>query len=215
MTTPHEYRDIDGVLPEGELFELIMTTVNPDDTTNAAPVGVTRTGIFLEVTLSESSHTIRNIVAKGLGMLNIVDNPLTFAQTAFDQYSQELFMPAGSMSRCRNARAIIEVGIESSEVFIKRDRLGPSRFIRTVLNAGKVEVLRSSLPYSRSRAAAIEAIIAVTRAELAYNRGLLDIYGELKNRVLELKNLAGGPAGPSKVAFELCEERLDSITGGK
>jgi hypothetical protein len=213
MTIHHE-GDIENVLPEGELFEIIMTTVNPDDTTNAAPVGVTRNGVFLEAALSESSHTLENIKNNRTGIVNVVDDPRTFAQTAFDQYGQDLFVSVGSMSRCRNARVTIEVELESSKVFMKRDKLGPSKFIRAVLNTGKVDVLQPPVPYSRSRAAAIEAVIAVTRAELAYNRGSLEIYDGIKDRILEMKKRAGGPDGPSKVAFELCEERLN-FTGGK
>jgi hypothetical protein len=215
MTISREQSGIDGILHEGELFELIMTTTNRDGTTNAAPVGVRRNGKLLEVALSESSHTLRNIESNDVGILNVVDDPRTFAQTAFDLYDQALFISAGSMTRCQNARATIEVELESREIFIKRDRLGSSRFVRIILNTGKVEVLRPPVPYSRSRAAAIEGVIAVTRAELAYKRGLLDIYGELKDRVLEIKEIAGGPDGPSKVAFEICEERLDSIVGGR
>jgi hypothetical protein len=214
MTIPQVQWDIYDILPEGELFELIMTTMNRDGTTNAAPVGVTRTGDLLEAILSESSHTLRNLKNNGVGMLNLINDPLTFAHTAFDQYHQEIFVSVGGISRCRNARVIIEVGLESSELFTKRDRLGPSRFTRTILNMGKIEVLKPPVPYSRRRAAAIEAVIAVTRAEVAYRRGLLDIYGELRDRVHELRELAGGPDGPSKAAFELCDGRLDSIVGG-
>jgi hypothetical protein len=213
MTFSKKQRDIDGLLPESELFELIMTTMNRDDTTNASPVGVTRTSNLLEANLSESSHTLRNMKNNGIGILNLVNDPLIFAQTAFDHYDQEIFVPVGNMFRCRDATGIIEVELESSEVFVKRDRLGPSKFVRTVLSINKIKVLKPSVPYSRRRAAAIEAVIAVTRAEVAYERGLLDIFGELKDRVNELKELTGGPDGPSKATFELCEERLNSIVG--
>jgi hypothetical protein len=215
MDDPEMSTIIDDILPEDELFEMILTTKNDCDSTNATPVGVTRSGDIVVLALSESSQSLHNLVSNGVGILNLVYDPLTFAESAFGLLSPDRLVEDSPVSRLKKARATIAVHLDAREDFIRRDRLGPSRFVRLYLKIQKSMVYRPPSPYSRKKAAAIEAVVAVTKAEVAHERGLSEIVEEMEKLVRELKNIAGGPDGSSKEAFELCSQRLDTMKRGE
>ena len=206
---------IDRVLPEDELFEMILTTKNEDGTTNAAPVGVTRSGNHVMISLAESTRSLQNVLTSGNGMLNLVHDPLAFAESAFGLSDSDSFTPDNPVSRLKKAKVAIPVVLESGEEFVKEDRLGPTRFTRLILNIGKTSIYEPPAPFSRANSAAIEAVVAVTRARVAFERGLGDIVEETRESVHRLARVAGNSQGvPANRAFELCQRQLDLMVGG-
>jgi len=61
----------------GLLYETIITTLNPDNTPNAAPIGVTCKGLDeIIIYLHQGSHTVKNIKNNDTFIVNILNVPI-------------------------------------------------------------------------------------------------------------------------------------------
>jgi len=201
------------VFPEDELFEVILTTESDDGQVNAAPVGVVRRGHRAIIELSASTLSLMNLRKRESGLLNLVSDPMTFAESAFGIYDSKAYVPESPVKRLPNARASIPLGLDSCQNFTREDRLGATEFVRLTLDIEGLKIHAPPEPYSRRRAAAIEAIVAVTKAEVACERGLTEVLEEIKEEVNRLRRIAGGPDGSAVEAFELCVNRLEAMNG--
>jgi hypothetical protein len=66
------------------IMEIILVTMNPNDSFNAAPMGVRWIGEDLfEVKTFKSSQTYLNLQNHSASYINIVSNPLFFLNSAF------------------------------------------------------------------------------------------------------------------------------------
>jgi len=201
------------VIPEDELFEVILTTENAEGQVNAAPVGVVRRGNRVIIELSASTLSLENLRKKGSGLLNLVSDPLSFAESAFGIIDVGTFVHESPVKRLPNSRATIPVSLHSCENFVREDRLGATRFVRLALNIEGLKIHAPPEPYSRKRAAAIEAVVAVTKAEVACARGLTEILDEFGEKINRLRGIAGGPDGSAVKTFEICVKRLEAMNG--
>jgi hypothetical protein len=182
---------------------------------NAAPVGVRRKEEQLIIDLAEGTTSLENLRLENEGSLCIVYDPLLIAQAAFNELPSEAFQKMGAHESAGiiGSSAIVGIRVRSETPTAREDELGRSVFARLALEATFVTVTGCPIPLSRGVAAATEAIVAVTKAEVAVRRGLLQLlpkYEEAVRRCLGVAERAG--KDPSiEAAFDLCEKRMKEL----
>jgi hypothetical protein len=155
---------------EDSIVEVIVTTLNPDDTVNPAPMGITRgKGQTLMIKPFKTSRTYRNLVENPNACINITSEPSYYLQTAFkDEKFTGLHKP-----RFRGLR------LEQSDAYILLKRTDEreiddmrAEFSFTIQG---VETL-STAPraFSRGEAAVIDAVIHATRIEAFIEQGKIN-----------------------------------------
>ena len=147
----------------GSISEVILTTMNPDRTPNAAPMGALRTGPgTLEIRPFKTSNTYRNLLGHKRACVNITTDPSLFLVTAFKGERFEGFREASFKNDMRleasDAHLIVEVG-EGREVSDDR-----ARFTCKVSSVELCNLIPRA--FRRGVAAAIEAIVHATRIEV-------------------------------------------------
>ena len=143
---------------EGCIAEVVLVTVNPDGSPNAAPMGAKRVNrdVF-EVKPFKTSATYRNLLNDPRSTINVTSDPMVFLATAFkDEISTQ---PAVDGLCLRGCDACITLErIEGVEV-------SADRYL--FKNKAKDVSVYASHPmvFSRGVAEAVEAVIHATRVK--------------------------------------------------
>lgn len=143
---------------DGCIAEVVLVTVNPDGSSNAAPMGARRMGgdVF-EVRPFKTSATYRNLLSDPRSTMNVTSDPMVFLATAFkDEVSTQPAMDGLSLEGC-DACVTLE-RIEGVE-------LSADRYL--FKNKVKEVAVHASHPmvFSRGVAEAVEAVIHATRVK--------------------------------------------------
>ena len=79
-------------MEKGKQYETIITTTNPDNTKNAAPIGVLCSGNdIILCRIFKGSKTLENILRKKEFTVNICKNPELFTMSLLDNLPQDYF----------------------------------------------------------------------------------------------------------------------------
>jgi hypothetical protein len=195
---------------EGCIAEVILVTVNPDGSPNAAPMGVKRTGgTLFEVTPFKTSATYRNLLRDPRSTMNVTSDPTVFLATAFkDETPRQPAMDGLSLVGC--------------DACIKLDRVeGVELSADRHLFRNKVDevAVHSAHPrvFSRGVAEAVEAVIHATRVKAFRTQGRHGDAGALEEKVAECIGVvrrvsAGG--SPEAEAVDRLERMLDGWRSG-
>ncbi len=213
-----DQKTLELILPEGIHFEMILITLDRQGRPNAAPVGVARSGQQIFIDLAEDTASVRNMDQRSPTVLNLVLDPLIFAQAAFNQVPNNAFTALEAMPTpiIDGAFAVILLHRVSRKDFVKDDDLGPTKFVRSTFKGGDVRILRPPRPPSRRIGSLIEAIIAVTKAEVAARRGMIHLLPKYRESVLYHCELGRGTGGDrAEEALAMCMRRLDAIMMGR
>lgn len=194
-------------LVTGSIVEVILMTMNPDGTSNAAPMGALRVGPdTMEIRPFKTSKTYRNLLGHGKACVNITADPGLFLVTAF---KGECFEGFGGVSFERALR------LEGSDAYLfieAIESLEPSeeraRFACRVVSVEVCDTMPRA--FSRGAAAAIEAIVQATRIEVFTREAKLVEVERLIRRFSECKDVVERVSAPdSKEARVMRElERL-------
>lgn len=173
--------------------EVIVTTVNPDGSPNAAAMGVIRVGPeILEIKPFKTSSTYRNLLEHPRACINVTSDPALFLMTTF---KNEHFNGFQKASICRDLR------LDSSDAHIFVDVLDRSDIseIRSSFRciASNIEIHRH-MPrvFSRGRSEAIEAIVHATRIEVFIREGRLERVERLIKRFDACKDVVNRVSAP-------------------
>jgi len=147
----------------GSVSEAIVTTLNPDGTPNAAPMGVLRAEPeTLEIRPFNTSATYRNLVGNPRACVNVTDDPALFLVAAFKREKLEGFKTASVDGDLRLEASDTSVFIRVVDVW----DLSENRTCFTCEVTG-IEIHRPTPQvFSRGRAEAIEAIVHATRIQV-------------------------------------------------
>jgi len=143
---------------EGCIAEVVLVTVNPDGSPNAAPMGAKRVGgdVF-EVKPYKSSATYRNLLNDPRSTINVTSDPMVFLATAFkDEVPTQPAMDGLCLKGCDACIALERTeGVEFSA----------DRYL--FKNKAKEVSVYASHPrvFSRGVAEAVEAVIHATRVK--------------------------------------------------
>ncbi len=198
----------------GGINETILTTVNPDGSINAAPMGVHRISHeVLELRPFKSSSTYKNLLNNPKACINVTDNPGLFFVTAFKGKTVEgLLEPAID----KDMRLISA----SAHIFVDASRSSDISEIRACFTCRVKDIKAPAMmprSFSRGRAEAIEAIIHATRIEVFSKEGRLEDVEKLIKRFAECKDVVERVSAPESVETRVVGEleKMIAIWRGK
>lgn len=141
------------------IIESILTTQDPTGITNVAPMGVEWGEDEIVIKPFLDTTTFRNLADTGVGIINVTDDVMVFAQAALDS-GQFATTPAVSVPG-----VVLEAACSWREVRVRSTDATPprARIVTTVVHRG---VRREFLGFNRARHAVIEATILATRTHL-------------------------------------------------
>lgn len=201
-------KSIEGQLDElgfvtGSINEVILTTMNPDGTPNAAPMGTLRVGPdALEIRPFKTSNTYRNLLGHSRACVNITADPGLFLVTAFKEERFEGFRGASFERDMRLEDSNVYLFIEVVESFeISEDRAG------FTFKVTSVEV-SDPMPraFSRGVAAAMEAIVHATRIEVFTREAKQAEVERLIRRFFECKDVVERVSAPDSTEARVIRE---------
>ncbi len=198
----------------GGISETILTTVNPDGSFNAAPMGVHRVSHeVLELRPFKSSSTFMNLLNNPNACINVTDDPGLFFVTAF---------------KCKTVEGLLDPAIDkdmrlisaSAHIFVDASRSSDISEIRACFTCRVKDIESSAMmprSFSRGRAEAIEAIIHATRIEVFSKEGRLEDVERLNKRFAECKDVVDRVSAPESVETRVVGEleKMIAIWRGK
>jgi hypothetical protein len=187
----------------GSISEVILTTISPDGTPNAAPMGVLRTGPDnFEIRPFKTSSTYRNLLGHKRACVNITTDPGLFLVTAFKREHFEGFREASFKNDMR---------LEASDAHMPVEVIGGREVsddrARFTCKVSSVEVC-NPIPraFSRGVAAAIEAIVHATRIEVFTHEAKQAEVERLIRRFFECKDVVERVSAPNSTEARVIRE---------
>ena len=196
---------------EGCIAEVVLVTVNPDSSPNAAPMGAKRVGgTVFEVMPFKTSATYRNLLSDPRSTMNVTSDPTVFLATAFkDEVSTQPAMAGLCLSGCDACIALERTeGVEvSADRYLFRNR-------------AKEVAVHASHPrvFSRGVAEAVEAVIHATRVKAFRVQGRHGDAHTLEEKtrecigVVRRVSVGGSPEAETADRLEILLERWRSET---
>jgi len=192
----------------GSIVESVLTTLNPDGSVNAAPIGVARKGpVQLEIRPYRSSKTHSNLNRNPEACINVINDPAIFLVTAFKEEKFDFSPPKFSHDNSiEQADAVVFL------TMLKREEIDKERS-SFVGEASSIKLITESpTVFSRGRAQAIEAIIHATRIEYYLkNRKLVEAedYIDRFNRCKRVVLKVSPQDSPETRTVEALERLID------
>lgn len=204
MTGPEFRRLLEEMgFHKGGISETILTTVNPDGSYNAAPMGVHRVGHeVLELRPFKSSSTFMNLLNNPKACINVTDDPGLFFVTAFKGKTVEGILDPAIDKDMRLVSA-------SAHIFVDASRSSDVSEIRACFICRVKDIKSSTMmprSFSRGRAESIEAIIHATRIEVFSKVGRLDDVERLIKRFAVCKDVVEKVSAPESVETRVVGE---------
>ena len=163
---------------DGCIAEVVLVTVNPDGSPNAAPMGARRVGgdVF-EVRPFKTSATYRNLLSDPRSTMNVTSDPMVFLATAFkDEVSTQPAMDGLCLRGCDACVTLERTG----GVEVSADRyLFKNKVKEVAVHASHPRV------FSRGVAEAVEAVIHATRVKAFRKQGRHGDAFELEEKARE------------------------------
>ena len=195
---------------KGCTAEVVLVTVNPDGSPNAAPMGAKRTGATIfEVKPFKNSATYRNLLRDPRSTMNVTSDPKMFLATAFKEEIPKQPDMDGLSLKASDACITCE-RIEGVEFSAER------HLFRNTVKDISVHVSHPRV-YSRGVAEAVEAVIHATRVKAFHSQGRHKEADALEEKVQECIGVvrrvsAGG--SPEAETVDMLEHMLDGWRSG-
>ena len=155
-------------MKKGMLYETIITTINPDKTPNAAPMGVIcKDKGEIVVYLHEGSRTIKNIKNNRAFVVNVLKDPLVFVDSTLDNLSEEYFLEFKDNYAVKNADAYFLAKVNDLKYIEREDQFGIDKSY--IIKAGVEEIVvdnECAEPLNRAIYGVIEALVYLTRKDM-------------------------------------------------
>jgi len=215
LTGP-EFRGLLGEMgfQMGGINETILTTMNPDGSFNASPMGVHRVSHeVVEIKPFKSSKTFTNLLNNPKACINLTDDPGLFFVTAFKGTTVEGILDPAIDKEMRLISA-------SAHIFVEASRSSDISEIRASFTCLVTDIEAPRITprsFSRGRAEAIEAIIHATRIEVFSKEGRLEDVERLIKRFAECKRVIERVSAPDSVEDRVVGEleKMIAVWRGK
>jgi len=198
----------------GGINETILTTVNPDGSFNAAPMGVHRVDHeALELRPFKSSSSFRNLLNNPNACINVTENPGLFFVTAFKGKTVEGLLEPEIDKEMRLISAFAHIFVDVS----RSSDISENRACFTCRVKDIKAPAMTPRSHSRGRAEAIESIIHATRIEVFSKEGRLEDVERLIKRFAECKDVVERVSAPESVETRVIGEleKMIAIWRGK
>lgn len=153
---------------KGMLYETIITTINPDKTPNAAPIGVIcKDKDEIVIYLHEGSRTVKNIKNSKIFVVNILKDPLVFAESTLGNLPAKHFLEFKDNYSIKNADAYFLVKVNDLKDIERKDQFGIDKSTIIRADVEKIVVNNECVePLNRAIYGVLEALVYLTRKEM-------------------------------------------------
>ena len=155
-------------MERGLLYEVIVTTRNPDGTPNAAPIGVIcKEDREVVVYLHEGSKTFDNVRREKSFCVNILRDPMVFVESTLGNLDSTKFQTHDQDLSIKGAEAFFTVEVTREKLVQRQDHLGTSTL--NVVNAKVLEVVKNQEdvhPLNRAIYGIIESLVYLSRIDI-------------------------------------------------
>ncbi len=156
----------------GMLYETIITTINPDKTPNAAPIGVIcKDKDEIVVYLHEGSRTIKNIKNNRAFVVNILKDPLVFVESTMGNLSPEHFLEFNDEFNdnyaIQGSDAYFLAKVYDLKDIERKDQFGIDK--SSIIRADVDEIVKNKdcvEPLNRAMYGVVEALVYLTRKDM-------------------------------------------------
>ncbi len=180
-------------MERGLLYETIVTTVNSDNTPNAAPIGVIcKNNKEVVVYLHHGSKTVRNIKRNHSFIVNILKDPMVFVESTLGNLSDNYFEEYVNEFYIKNTDAFFIAHITSLKDIEKKDSFGTS--VTSVLTAEVSDIVKKKEnvePLNRAIYGIIEGLVYLTRMEMV-SGDMEKLYRHRMTEISRIVNKVGG-----------------------
>ncbi len=180
-------------MEKGLLYETIVTSVNEDGTSNAAPIGVickNKKEIVLH--LHHGSRTVRNIKRNNSFIVNILKDPMVFVESTIGDLSNSYFENYKNEFYIKDTDAFLMARVISLKDVEREDNLGIS--LTTVLTAEISDIIKKKEclePLNRAIYGILEGLVYLTRMEMVSG----DMEQLYRHRMMEISRIVNKVGG--------------------
>ncbi len=208
-------QDIDNLLngmkfQKNSIFEVLLTTVNPDSSFNTAPMGVIRKNSeIIELRIFKTSKTCGNLLRNPYACISITDDPELFFTSAFKETGIDGISKPILDKKMRVTQSPAHIFIEVKDITDLTDV--QSRFSCKVTGIDINLIIPK--PFGRGRAEVIEAIIHSTRIDIFTKKGMHVDVERLIKRFTECKDIIERVSSPESIERKILGELEQMIVG--
>jgi hypothetical protein len=155
-------------MEKGMLYETIITTVNSDNTPNAAPIGVIcKDKHEIVVYLHHGSSTIKNIKKNHFFIVNLLKDPIIFVESTLGNPSPENFIEFQGNCSIKKADAFFLAKVNDLKDVEKEDQFGISKTSIVRANVKEIIIKNDCVePLNRAIYGVVEALVYLTRKDM-------------------------------------------------
>ncbi len=155
-------------MERGLLYETIVTTRNPDGTSNAAPIGVIcKDAREVVVYLHEGSQTFDNVRREKSFGVNILRDPMVFVESTIGNLETTKFEPYLDFFSIKGAEAFFTVQVTREKLVQRQDHLGTSTINVVTGRVGELVKNQEHVnPLNRAIYGIIEALVYLSRIDI-------------------------------------------------
>jgi hypothetical protein len=192
------------------IFEVLISTVNPDGSFNTAPMGVIRNNSkLIELRIFKTSTTYENLLENPYACISITDDPGLFFTSAFKETVTDGITKPILDEKMRVTQSSAHIFIEVNDVTDLSEIR--SRFSCKVTGININPIIPQ--PFSRGRAEVIEAIIHSTRIDIFTKKRMRDDVERLIKRFTECKDIIERVSSPESIERKILRELEKMIAG--
>jgi hypothetical protein len=180
-------------MEKGHLYETIVTSVNEDGTSNAAPIGVIcKNKKEIVLYLHHGSRTVRNIKRNNSFIVNILKDPMVFVESTIDDLSNSYFENYKNEFYIKDTEAFLMARVTSLKDVEMEDKLGIS--LTTILKAEVTDIVKKKEcvePLNRAIYGILEGLVYLTRMEMV-SGDMEKLYRHRMGEISRIVNKVGG-----------------------
>jgi len=186
--------DLESIgMEKGLLYETVVTTVNKDGTSNAAPIGVVcKDKEEIVVYLHHGSSTVRNIKRNHSFIVNILKDPLVFVESTLGNLPDKYFANYKNEFYIKDTEAFLMARVTSLKDVEMEDKLGIS--LTTILKAEVTDIVKKKEcvePLNRAIYGILEGLVYLTRMEMV-SGDMEKLYRHRMGEISRIVNKVGG-----------------------
>lgn len=155
-------------MEKGLLYETIITTVNPDGTPNAAPIGVVcKNEQEVVLYLFEGSNTFENVKREKIFYVNILKDPLIFVQSLLGNLDNVEFKSQDNGFYIKKSEAFFRAEVYHERLVQRKDHMGTStQMIVRAKVQETVKIKKKVEPLNRAIYGILEALVYLSRIHI-------------------------------------------------
>jgi hypothetical protein len=180
-------------MEKGLLYETVVTTVNDDGTSNAAPIGVIcKDKDEIVVYLHQGSSTVKNIKRNLSFVVNILKDPMVFVESTLGDLPQNCFESHKKEFYIKNTDAYFLANVTSLKDVEREDKFGVS--VVTVVRAKISDLVKMKEhvePVNRAIYGIIEGLVYLSRMDMV-SGDMEKLYRHRMGEISRIVNKVGG-----------------------